>query len=123
MSSILKPLSEAEQDLAAKNALILQVAEATNYLSVTLKNTNDEFWALPTDRLLAVLNADVPSTLATFAANTAIGQAVNLSLNALSLPQYSTRAPLAMGRKDITFDGAAFALVPAPPVEAEPIAP
>lgn len=115
---ILKPLSEAEQDLLAKDALVLQVAEATNHLAVTLKQTNDQFWALPTKRLLAVLNADVASTLATFAANSAIGQAVNDSLDELALPQYQTRAPLTTGRSDIQFDGNNFVLVP---VKAEPI--
>jgi len=117
MSSILKPLSEAEKDLAQKDSLVLQVAEATNHLAVTLKQTNDQFWSLPTERLLAVLNADVVSTLATFAANTAIGLAVNDSLNALSLPQYSTRAPLTAGRSDIQFDSGIFVLVPEKPVE------
>jgi hypothetical protein len=117
MSSILKPLSEAEKDLAQKDALVLQVAEATNHLAVTLKQTNDQFWSLPTERLLAVLNADVISTLNTFAANTAIGQAVNDSLDALSLPQYSTRAPLLMGRRDIKLDGGTFVLVPEKPVD------
>lgn len=119
MSSILKPLSEAEADLAAKDALILQVAEATNHLAVTLKQTNDQFWSLPTDRLLAVLNADVASTLATFAANSAIGQAVNASLDELALPQYQTRAPLTTGRNDIQLDGNSFVLVPVKP---EPVA-
>lgn len=112
MSSILKPLSEAEADLAAKDALILQVAEATHHLAVTLKQTNDQFWSLPTERLLAVLNADVVSTLATFAANAGIGLPVNDSLDALSLPQYSTRAPLLMGRRDIKLDGGVFILAP-----------
>jgi hypothetical protein len=64
------------------------------------------------------LNADVISTLATFAANTSIGQAVNDSLDALSLPQYSTRAPLTTGRTDIQFENGSFILVPTKP---EPI--
>ena len=115
--SLIKPLTESEADLAAKDQLILQVAEATNHLAATLKNTNDQFWSLPTDRLLAVLNADVASTLATFAANSAIGQAVNASLDELALPQYQTRAPLTTGRSDIQLDGNSFVLVLVKPIE------
>ena len=113
---LIKPLTEAEQDLQLKDSLVLRVAEATHHLAATLKNTNEQFWALPTDRLLAVLNADVASTLATFAANTAIGQAVNDSLDTLSLPQYPTRAPLTAGRSDIQLDNGGFVLVPEKPI-------
>lgn len=110
--SLIKPLSETEQDLALKDSLILRVAEATHHLAATLKNTNDQFWSLPTERLLAVLNADVISTLNTFAANAGIGQAVNDSLDSVGLPQYSTRAPLLMGRQDIKLDDSgSFVLV------------
>lgn len=120
MSSILHTKTEAEQDLAAKDSLVLQVAEATHHLAVTLKQTNDQFWALPTERLLSVLNADVVSTLATFAANAGIGQSVNDSLDALALPQYSTRAPLLMGRQDIKLDDSgAFVLVTEQPLPIE----
>jgi len=105
--------TEAEADLTRKDELILQVAEAAHHLAVTLKQTNDQFWSLPTDRLLAVLNADVISTLNTFAANAGIGQAVNDSLDAVGLPQYSTRAPLLMGRQDIKLDdNGVFVLIP-----------
>ena len=111
--SLIKTLTESEQDLALKDSLVLQVAEASHHLAVTLKQTNDQFWSLPTDRLLAVLNADVISTLNTFAANAGIGQAVNDSLDAVGLPQYSTRAPLLMGRQDIKLDdNGVFVLVP-----------
>jgi hypothetical protein len=115
--SILHTKTEAESDLAAKDQLVLQVAEATHHLATTLKNTNDQFWSLPTDRLLAVLNDDVTSTLATFAANTAIGQTVNNSLDALALPQYQTRAPLTAGRSDIQLDSGSFILIPTKPDE------
>ena len=123
MSSILHTKTKSEQDLALKDSLVLQVAEATHHLAVTLKNTNEQFWALPTDRLLAVLNADVISTLNTFAANAGIGQAVNDSLDAVGLPQYPTRAPLLMGRQDIKLDdNGSFVLVPEKPIiDPEPI--
>ena len=117
--SILRQLTQAEADLAAKEALVLQAGEATHHLASVLATTNAAFWQLPTDRLLAVLNADVPATLATFAANTALGAAVNASLDALGVPQFSHRAPVEPGRTDIVFDGTAFVYV-APEPEPDP---
>lgn len=95
-------------DLDVKDALILQVAEATHNLASVLAATNEQFWSFPTDRLLAVLNADVDATLATFEANSDIAAAVNASLDALSLPQFSRRAPTEQGRDDISFNGIEF---------------
>jgi hypothetical protein len=109
-------------DLDVKDALIVQVAEATHHLASVLATTNEQFWSFPTDRLLAVLNADVPATLATFQANSALAATVNSSLDALNLPQFSRRAPTEQGRSDIEFDGAVFVYVtpPEPEIEAEP---
>ena len=119
--SIIRQLSEAEADLSAKEQLVLQAGEATHHLASVLASTNAMFWQLPTDRLLAVLNADVAATLATFQANTALGMTVNASLDALAVARFSARAPLEMGRADIVFDGAAFVYVaPEPEPEPEP---
>jgi len=109
-------------DLDVKDALILQVAEATHHLASVLATTNERFWAFPTDRLLAVLNADVPATLATFQANSALATVVNSSLDALNLPQFTHRAPTEQGRSDIEFDGEVFIHLapPEPEPEAEP---
>jgi hypothetical protein len=119
---IIRQLTQAEADLAAKEALVLQAGEATHHLASTLATTNAQFWSLPTDRLLAVLNADIPATLATFAANTALGLQVNASLDALAVPRFASRAPVAAGRSDIVFDGTAFVLVipPEPTLELDP---
>ena len=117
--SIIRQLTQAEADLQAKEQLVLQAGEATHHLASTLTTTNAQFWSLPTDRLLAVLNADLPATLATFEANTALGLQVNASLDALAVPRFSTRAPVTAGRSDIVFDGTAFVYV-APP-EPEPV--
>lgn len=107
-------------DLDIKDALILQAAEATHHLASVLATTNEQFWSFPTDRLLGVLNAEIPATLATFAANTALAGAVNVSLDALNLPQFSRRAPTEQGRSDIIFDGVAFIYVPPAETESEP---
>jgi len=112
------PLIRPTTDLDVKDQLVLQVAEATHHLASVLATTNERFWSFPTDRLLAVLNADVPATLATFQANAALAATVNASLDALALPQFSRRAPTEQGRADIAFDGVAFVYV-APP-EPEP---
>lgn len=107
-------------DLDLKDALVLQAGEATHHLASTLATTNAQFWSLPTDRLLAVLNADVPATLATFAANTALGVQVNASLDALAVPRFTTRAPVETGRSDIVFNGSAFEYIAPPEPEPEP---
>jgi hypothetical protein len=112
--SIIRQLTEAEADLAAKEQLVLQAGEATHHLASTLATTNAQFWSLPTDRLLAVLNADIPATLATFAANTALGLQVNASLDALAVPQFASRAPVAAGRTDIVFNGTVFEYITPP---------
>ena len=119
--SIIRQLTEAEADLAAKESLVLQAGEATHHLAAVLASTNARFWQLPTDRLLAVLNADVPATLATFQANKVLGMAVNASLDALAVPQFAHRAPVEPCRSDIVFNGTAFVYVappePEPPAE------
>ena len=112
--NLITPKTPLEADLAAKDVRVLQCAEATHHLAAIMRNAHEWLWRLPTDRLLAILNADVAVTLATFAANTALGTAVNASLDALKLPQFPTRAPVEPGRPDITFDGTAFVLVPPP---------
>ena len=109
------PLIRPTTDLDVKDSLILQAAEATHHLAAVLASTNEHFWSFPTDRLLAVLNADVPATLATFQANSTLAAAVNASLDALDLPEFTRRAPTTTGRADIAFDGAAFVLIPPTP--------
>lgn len=106
-------------DLDVKDQIILQVAEATHHLASVLASTNERFWSFPTDRLLAVLNADVDATLATFEANSDLAAAVNVSLDALNLPQFSRRAPTT-GRADIVFDGVQFVYVAPPQPQPEP---
>ena len=111
--SLIKPLTESEADLAAKDQLVLAVGEATHHLAVTLAAVSDRFWSLPTDRLLAVLNADVLSSAATLTANADLSEAVNASLDALGCDRFPTRAPLTYSA-DVIFDGTAF--VTAPPI-------
>ena len=118
--SLLTTKTPLETDLAAKDARVLQCAEATHHLAAVMRNSHAWLWALPTDRLLAVLNADLAVTAATFAQNTAIGLTVNAALEALNLPQFPARAPVETGRSDITFDGKAFVLVPPEPPPAPP---
>ena len=120
--NILKSLTEFESDLAAKDAMVIAAAEATHHLASVLANVHRAFWSLPTERLLAVLNADVEATLATFAANTALGTAANASLDALALPRFPARAPLTLGREDVYFDSetGVFCCRPSDPVDPLP---
>ena len=112
--SLITPKTPLEADLAAKDVRVLQCAEATHHLAAVMRNAHEWLWKLPTARLLAILNADVAVTLATFAQNTALGLAANAALDALNLTDFPTRAPVEIGRSDITFDGTAFVFVPPP---------
>lgn len=113
--------SQLEQDLALIDELLLQSAEACNHLAAVLRNGNERFWGLPTERLLAVLNADVPRTLAIFSANTATASSINAQLDQLG-EEFPGRAPVESGRADIVFDPQAGVFVlaePSPASEAE----
>lgn len=114
--SLLKKQSQLAADLAAKDARVLQCAEAAHHLAAILRNSHAWLWGLSPARLLAILNADVPATLATFAANTALGVAVNAALDTADQPEFPTRAPVAIGRSDLVFDGNEFSIpTPAAP--------
>lgn len=112
--------TQIEKDIAAKDESVRTTGRAIHHLAATLKEENRKFWLLPDDRLLAVLNADVPQTLATFAANTALGSMVNSQLDALSedpelAEKFPSRAPVEMGRTDVAFDQQAMQFVIIPP--------
>lgn len=103
--SLLQTKTQLEQDLEFVDGLLLQSARALHHAAAILRNSNAAFWDIPTDRLLAVLNADVTRTLAVFAANTATGTAINSQLDEFSATgMYETRAPVVPGRDDIVFD-------------------
>jgi hypothetical protein len=111
--------SQLEQDLAEKDAGVLRAATALHHAATVLKAENVRFWSIPTERLLAVLNADIPLTIATFTANTSAGSAVNSLLDAVAAPEFTNRAPVTAGRSDIVFDGTEFVYV-APPEPPQP---
>lgn len=105
-----KPSTQLEADLARKDTVILRVAEATHHLASVLLHSG-EIWHLPTDRLLAVLNADIPATLQTLEAHAALATACNASLDSLDLPEMSTRAPVVPGRSDVVFEDGLFVML------------
>lgn len=109
--SILPDLSEAQEDLAARDQLILQAAEATHNLASVLAATSERFYSLPTERLLAVLNDDVAKSIATAQASRALAIAVNAPLDAIKRKEFPRRAPTESPRPDIVFDGTAFVQV------------
>ena len=108
--NLIKPKTQLEADQAADEAAVVEIAEAAHNLASKMRNAHAAFWSRPTERLLAALNADVPATLARFDGNTELGTAVNAALDAVGLPQFATRAPVTVGREDVTFDGVAFVL-------------
>lgn len=119
---IIPQRTQLESDLLNKEELVIRAAESAHNLASVLRSCNDAFWSLPTERLIAVLNANIPATLETFAQNTALGIACNATLDAVGLDKFSNRAPVEPKRKDIIFDGISFVFV-APefqPQETEP---
>jgi hypothetical protein len=117
--SLLTQRTELEIDLSNKDKSILRCVETIHHLASTLRDENEHFWSLPTDRLLAVLNHDVPTTQATFEVNTSVGIMINGLLDQLALPQFSTRAPVSAGRQDIVFNGSTYEYVAPPEPEPE----
>jgi len=109
--SLLPSTTELDRDLADLTSDILAGAEALNHTASILRDRHARFWAVPTDRLIAVLNADVPRTLAIFQANTATATALNAQLDALDLPQFPLRAPTTIGRDDVAFEDGAFVVI------------
>lgn len=102
-----KPSTQLEADIAFKDSLVLEAAEAAHHAVTVMQSVYDRFWTLPADRLLAVLNHDITSSLAVLQANTAIGTPCNASLDALDLAQFSKRAPNSMPDGWV-FDGTEF---------------
>lgn len=124
--SLITQRSQIELAIAAKDTRIEECAQAAHHLATVLNGANIWFWSRPTEVLLGLLNADVQKTLATFASNTSLGQAINASLDAANVldesgqPRFPTRAPVEMGRSDIAFDGTEFVLIQPPAPEATP---
>jgi hypothetical protein len=117
--SLIPATSDLDRDLADLTADILAGAAALHHAAATLHARHARFWSVPTDRLLAVLNADIARTLAVFQANTAMATAINAQLDALALPEFATRAPTTVGREDIVYDPqlGRFIAVPDAPTE------
>ena len=115
--SLITPKTTLESDIAEKDASVMRCAEAAHHLASVMSNENTRFWAVPTERLLDVLNHDVAVTLATFAVNTALGQSLNTTLDQIADPRFPTRAPVEPGRSDIVYQDGAF--MPVQPPESE----
>ena len=111
---MLTPKTQLQKDLADKDASIIRAATALHYAATVLEAENARFWALPDDRLLAVLNDNAERTLAMFAANEAAANAINALLDQVGDESLTHRAPVAAGRSDIQFDGTTFTIAPKP---------
>jgi hypothetical protein len=115
--SLLTEKTPLEKVLDRKDAGILRSAEALHHAASVIAEENRRFWSEPTEDLLACLNADVALTLATFAANTAAGAAINALLDGVGDARFTGRVPTEPGRGDIVFDGSAFSITPVPSPE------
>jgi hypothetical protein len=103
--SLFTERSQLDQDLAFKDSLILRALEAANHSALTLRQSYDQFYSLPVERLEAVLNHSIPATLEMFSGNTAFGKAVN---EALDSAEFGTvRAPVELP-SHVLFDGEKF---------------
>jgi hypothetical protein len=111
---MLIPKTQLEKDLAEKDASIIRAATALHYAATVLEAENARFWALPDDRLLAVLNDNAERTLTMFAANEAAANAINALLDEVGDETLTHRAPVSAGRSDILFDGTTFTIAPKP---------
>lgn len=109
--------TQFEKDAAQFEDGILNVAQAYHHTATILKMEHDRFWSLPDERLLAMLNADVPRMMMISAAKDAAAAQINALLNQLDLEQYSTRAPTGFGRADVIFNQqtSQFEIVPPEP--------
>lgn len=105
--SLFTERSQLDQDLAFKDSLILRALEAANHAAVTLQGCFQTFYELPPERLQAVLNHSIPSTLAMFQGNTTFGAAVNAALDAAEFG--SVRAPVELPAH-VSFNGKAFVI-------------
>lgn len=113
--------STLQKDAQQLDEGILSVAEALNHSATILNIEHDKIWSLPDDRLLALLNADIPRIIAISAAKDAAATQINALLVQLNLPQYTLRAPVGFGRADVKFDPKTNLFVIVPPVkEPEP---
>lgn len=119
--SLITPQSQLSKDLADFDADVLSIGEAFNHAAAIMRNRHARFWSMPKERILAVLNHDVPLSIARFEANTIRGAQINATLDELALPQFSNRVPVARGNPFIEFDGAMF--VDTTPAEDEPTPP
>jgi hypothetical protein len=108
--------TQLEIDREANNASVIRSAVALHHAAAVIAAENRLYWSLPDDRLIAVLNDDVPVTLARFEANTQAATAINSLLDQVADPSLPCRAPTAPGRADIGFDGTNFfIIIPSPP--------
>jgi len=116
--SLIHTPTAAESRRLFRESLILKVAEATHHAASVMASANDSYWAVEPEQLVADLNADLGTSIATMSANEAQAESLNASLVLIDLPQFSNRAPTQIGNPLITFDGTEF--VYTPPSEPEP---
>jgi len=112
--SLLTPRTQLDNDLLAIDFEIEKTAEAANHLAGVLQTTENRINAMPAASLAAMMNVDLQRTQAITEARSALGMAVNATLDLIGLDRWPARAPTILGRSDIAFDGQAFVVVEPP---------
>ena len=116
---IITEKTQFQKDLDKKDLIVRQIAYATCRLAREINDNNKNFWSLPEDRLLAVLNHDVAASLATIALNDDLLDGLMAAITVLG-DDFLRMAGTAFVREDIVFNGTEFVYVPAPEPEPEP---
>lgn len=116
---IITEKTQFQKDLDKKDAFVRQSAYSTCRLAREINDNNRNFWSLPPDRLLAVLNHDVPGSLATIALN---GDLLNGLMAAITVlgDDFLRLAGTAFVREDIVFNGTEFVYVAPPKPKPKP---
>lgn len=121
--SIFVETTTVQDDTLRKEQALLQTLAVSHSLAGQMNHAREDFWSLPDDQLLAVLNADTQTALDTQPLLDALAGAINALLDAAVedrpelMVHFSTRAAVGYGRSDVEYDPTipAFKINPPPP--------
>ena len=99
--SLISEKTQVETDTEEQDKAILIIGQKAHEIAFEMVRAYNKFWALPDDRLIAVMNRKGPQMMSKiFAQNTALGVAVNAALDSFG-DKYKNRVPVEPKRNDI----------------------
>lgn len=121
--SIFVETTTLQDDTLKKEQTLLSTLSISHSLAGQMNQARGQFWSLPDDQLLAVLNADTQTALDTQPLLDTLAGAINALLDAAveDRPElaanFPSRAALGYGRADVEYDDTipAFKINPPPP--------